>query len=137
MSVPEQSTPLPNYCEVVHIALTRLDWALSYVCWSICPLALKLSNPVPVTNIELKHPYMCLSQSSQVGATINYVIIFVCSPVDANVVLNMVNNFNYYSVSLSSNNRRPRELAIHCYHALRVAQACHILHPHLLDSNTI
>jgi hypothetical protein len=47
MGMPPKSASLSYNGVVVHIALSSLYRALSYVCWSIGPPAAKLSNPMP------------------------------------------------------------------------------------------
>lgn len=48
-------------------------------------------------------------------------------PVNRDIVLDMVSHLNKKSVALPSNNARPWELPIDCYHVLGVAKPCHIL----------
>lgn len=50
---------------------------------------------------------------------------------DADVVWNMIDHLNYDSVTLSSNNSRPRELPINCHNGLCVAQSCNIFQLYL------
>lgn len=50
---------------------------------------------------------------------------------DGDVVWNMIDHFNYQSVAFSSNNSRPGELPIDCYHTLCVAQSGHVFQPYL------
>ena len=53
MSVPEESSSLPNNGVVINIALAGLYGALCYICRTICPTASKLSNSMPVPFIDL------------------------------------------------------------------------------------
>jgi len=48
MGMPPKSASLAYNGIVIDIALASLYGALSYVCWSICPAALELSNSMPV-----------------------------------------------------------------------------------------
>jgi len=50
--MPEESPSLANYSEVVHISLASLNGTLCYICWSICPSTLNLSDSMPVIIIQ-------------------------------------------------------------------------------------
>lgn len=50
--MPKESPSLANNGEVVHVALPSLYRALSYVCRSISPTRLKLSDAMPISNIN-------------------------------------------------------------------------------------
>ena len=53
MSMPPESSSLPNNGVVINIALAGLYGALCYICRTICPTASKLSNSMPVPFIDL------------------------------------------------------------------------------------
>lgn len=50
---------------------------------------------------------------------------------DGDVVWNMIDHLNYDSVTLSSNNSRPRKLPINCHNGLCVAQSSNIFQLYL------
>lgn len=52
-------------------------------------------------------------------------------PMQANIVLNIVNHRNNNSITFSSYNFRPRKLAVDCHYALLVAQSREFVHLYL------
>lgn len=48
--VPEKCAALACDCEIVHVALPRLNWTLCNVCRSVSPTGSELPNSMPISN---------------------------------------------------------------------------------------
>lgn len=58
-------------------------------------------------------------------------VIGLFSPVNGDVIRNMIDHLNNQPVAFSSDNTRPWELPVHCHQALPMAQSSHVRHFYL------